>query len=241
MAKGTATPPLSQANPSPPLNPRHAWNAVRIDGGRWKLVDPCWGAGNVGDQKYNKAFNPFQFTASNETFGRRHFPKDPAHFFRDDGRALSWDEYIIGDTPEGEPATFYTSAKEEGLNEFGFSPRQKHISVYRGEPVVQFRFSKVCEHWTAERNGKGKQRLFALKIHGVDGRKEDMVVLDYDGLWFGVDVQRRELGCPGQKVSLFGFDTVDGRDARGLSREEWLRKKGRVGYSLVGIAEWELV
>lgn len=238
--KGYGFTPLKPGERPPPPDPTgHAWNAVRIDGGKWKVIDACWGAGNVGDKRFNKAFKPDEFVLSNEHIGKRHFPDNPAHFFREDGRIPSWEEYIIGDT-DGEPATIYESAKQEGLNEYGFSPRARRIPVYSGG-IVQFRFSKLCEHWTPERNGKGKQMLFALKIHGVDGRKEDMVTLDYDRFWYSADVPARDLGCPGQTITLYGFDTIDNRDARGLTKEEWLRKKGKVAYSLQGIAQWELV
>ena len=226
----------------PPKPDGHAWNAVRIDDGKWKLIDACWGAGHLGaDNRYNKKFSPHEFAACNQDFGLKHFPENPAHFFREDGHIPSWEEYYLGPCGSaGEPARFYGSGTEEGINEFGFEPRAKRISVYGGG-LVQFRFSKVCPHWRPEKHGKGKQMLFALKIHGLDGRKEDLVVLDYDGFWWNLDVLARDLGCPGQKISLYGFTQVNGQDARGMTKAEWLRKKGRAGYALCGIAEWELV
>ncbi|KAK0641542.1 hypothetical protein B0T16DRAFT_420025 [Cercophora newfieldiana] len=226
--------------PPPPDPTGHAWNALRIDGGKWKLIDACWGAGHLDPpQGYKQSFAPNEFVVTNIDFGRKHFPADRAHFFREDGRIPSWEEYLVGDT-DGEPAKTYGAAAREGLNENNFIPREKHISVY-SRKVVQFRFSKMCEHWTPEKNGQGKQMLFLLKIHGVGGRREDLVPLDYDGAWFSVDVGARDLGCPGQKISLYGLDTIDGRDGRGVTKEEWLRKKGKVGSSFIGIYEWELV
>jgi transglutaminase/protease-like cytokinesis protein 3 len=36
--------------PLPPFKPDgHAWSAVKIDHGQWKLLDACWGAGHVTD------------------------------------------------------------------------------------------------------------------------------------------------------------------------------------------------
>lgn len=240
--KGFGYAPLKPGEPvpEPDLN-GHAWNAVRIDGGRWKLLDACWGAGAVGDdQQYHPGFTPAMFTLANDDFGLRHFPSDPAHMFREDGRRLSWEEYYRAPC-DGEPATFCGKGNDEGLNEFNFAPRQLKIQVHGGEEVVRFRFAKACAHWTPERNGKGKQMLFVLQVHGVDGRKDDMLVLETDGFWFWVDVRARELGRPGQKIMLCGFETIGGQDARGLTKEEWLRKKGRVGCSWIGITVWELV
>ncbi|KAL1861423.1 hypothetical protein VTK73DRAFT_7115 [Phialemonium thermophilum] len=182
------------------------------------------------------------FYLPNEIFGLKHFPEDSRHFYRGDGRIPTWEEYIVGPLHGAEQATWYGSATEEGLNEFTFSPREKHISVRGGrDEVVRFQFSKICEHWDPERNGKGKQYLFMMKINGLDGRKDDLVPLDHDGFWWWVDIPARDLGAPGQKISLFALDTLDGQPARGVTKEEFLRKKGRCGMSWIGIAAWELV
>jgi hypothetical protein len=60
--KGFGHKALKPGEPIPPFSSNHAWNAVRIDNGEWKLVDPCWGAGNVkgSNQPYNRSFNPSQ-------------------------------------------------------------------------------------------------------------------------------------------------------------------------------------
>lgn len=238
--KGYGFTPLRAGEPPPKRNATgHAWNAVRIDGGEWKLLDACWGAGTVGNQQYNKGFNPLMFTLRNDLFGLKHFPDDDRYFYRADGRVVSWEEYIVGPVG-GEPAQLYSNAGQEGISEWTFSPRAKHIAVYSGE-VVRFQFSKVCEHWDGAVHGKGRPYLLMLKIFGVDGRNEDLVPLDHDGFWWWVDVNARDLGAPGQTVSLFGLDTLDGRDARGVSKAAFLEKKGRCGMSWVGIAAWELV
>ena len=238
--KGYGFTPLAPGQPPPRRDPSgHAWNAVRIDGGEWKLLDACWGAGAVGERRYTKRFAPEMFYLSNEIFGLKHFPSDSRHFYRADGSIPSWEEYIVGPL-KGEQATWYTNATQEGLNEFTFSPREKNIPVYSGE-VVRFQFSKLCEHWDPERNGKGKPYLFMMKIHGLDGRKEDLVPLDHDGFWWWVDIPARDLGAPGQKISLYGLETLDGQPARGVTKEEFLRKKGKCGMSWVGVAAWELV
>lgn len=43
--KGFGYEPLAAGAPLPPFKAGHAWNAVKIDNGEWKLVDACWGAG----------------------------------------------------------------------------------------------------------------------------------------------------------------------------------------------------
>jgi hypothetical protein len=60
--KGFGHKALKPGEPIPPFSSNHAWNVVRIDNNEWKLVDPCWGAGNVGgmNQPYNKSFSPSQ-------------------------------------------------------------------------------------------------------------------------------------------------------------------------------------
>lgn len=242
--KGFGFTPLRAGEPPPPRKPTgHAWNAVRIDGGVWKLVDACWGAGALSaGGTYARRFAPECFTMPNERFGLRHYPADDAHWFRADGRAPSWAEYIAGPVGD-EPAEWMGDATREGLDEHNFAPAQRRIAVAGGGGgvVVRFRFGKLCEHWDPEKHGPGKPMLLALKMGGVDGRCEDIVPVEYDGFWYHLDVPARELGAPGQTVSLIGLKTVDGQSARGLSKEEWLRKKGRCGYSYAYLVRWQLV
>ncbi|KAK3306577.1 uncharacterized protein B0T15DRAFT_145673 [Chaetomium strumarium] len=239
--KGYGFHPLKPGERPPPRKPDgHAWNAVRIDGGAWKLVDACWGAGALCNGAYKQRFAPECFTMSNKRFGQRHYPADDRHWYL--GRLPpSWEEYIVGPAPGDEPAEWMGDATREGLDESNFAPAQKRISVYGGQGTVRFQFAKVCEHWTPERNGMGKQMLFGLKIGGVDGRKEDIIPLESDGFWWYLDVNARELGAPGQDVLLVGFETIDGQSARGLTKAEWLRRKGRCGYSYCFLVRWELV
>lgn len=68
--KGYGFTPLKEGERPPPRKASgHAWNAVKIDNGYWKLLDACWGAGSVSGQSYSQHFKPHQFTASNEMFG----------------------------------------------------------------------------------------------------------------------------------------------------------------------------
>lgn len=316
--KGYGFTPLKEGERPPPRKASgHAWNAVKIDNGYWKLLDACWGAGSVSGQSYSQHFKPHQFTASNEMFGYKlrfpftffsppahvkkktvmyqgkrftccdlvckaglgavtlaspyckattvadeacrmtHFPEDSRHFFRDDGRTPSWEEYIVG-VSRGERTQWFSNAIEEGLNEWCSSPAEKKIPVYSGE-VVRFQFAKVCEHWTSERNGLGKPRLLMVQIHGVDGRKDDLVPCESDGFWWWCDIPARcvfhttrsilstdtrscrDLGSPGQKIQLIALKTLGEQDGRGVTKAEFLSKKGRCGMSWDIYASWELV
>ncbi|XXG94227.1 hypothetical protein Hte_000481 [Hypoxylon texense] len=240
--KGYGYTPLTKNQPPPPRDPTgHAWNAVSIDNGEWKLLDACWGAGSVGNQQYHKQFKPQMFCLSNELFGLKHFPQNEQYFFRSDGRIPTWEEYMIGPV-RGEKAEFYGTATDEGVSEFTFSPAEKHIPVYSGE-VVRFQFGKVCEHWNPERHGKGKSYLLLMKIQGLDGRKEDMVPLETDGFWWWTDIAARDLGAPGQTIFLYALTTMNNKDARGVSKEEYYRIKNSGGYSMSWAiyAKWELV
>ena len=239
--KGYGYSPLQPGERPPPCNPAgHAWNAVRIDGGEWKLLDACWGAGNVGNQVYTKKFTPSYFTMSNDDFGIKHFPADAAYFFRSDGRVQSWEDYMIG--PVGsQPLQLFGAVEDHGLSQTSFSPPQKRIPVNTNE-VVRFQFSKACEHWDHERNGQGKPYCMILKINGADGRKEDFVAFESNDFWYWIDVKARDLGAPGQGVSAYAVMKVEGRDARGLTRQEYLGKKGRVAMGpFGGVAGWDLV
>lgn len=45
--KGYGYTPLVPGQPLPPFESGHAWNAVKIDNGEWKLCDPCWYSGKA--------------------------------------------------------------------------------------------------------------------------------------------------------------------------------------------------
>jgi hypothetical protein len=240
--KGAGHRDLRKGEPPPPRKPDgHAWNAVRIDGGEWKLLDACWGAGNVclAKQVYTPAFKPNQFTSSNEIFGNRHYPENPAYFFRSDGKIPTWEEYYIGQF-HGEGPLVYGNAYEEGIDETSISPLDKDVPVRSGG-VVRFQFSKVCQHWKSEKNGKGKPMLMLMTINGLDGRKTERIPMETDGFWYWFDVNSRDLGTPPQSVSVVGVNDFDGRDGRGVTAKEYLSKRGRVGMSFVGIMKWDLV
>lgn len=238
--KGYGYTALKPGESCPPPNAAgHAWNAVRIDGGEWKLIDPCWGAGNVGNQVYNKHFTASEFTKSNEDFGLKHFPADDKYFYRKDGSIPTWEEYYLGPS-RAEPLQIFGNGEEHGIAASSYQPPQKHISVHSNE-TIRFQFHKLCEHWDFEKNGAGKPYPLILKIWGLDGRNEDFVAFENNDYWYWADVPARDLGAPGQKISVYSVETINGKNARGVSRREYLSKKGRAGFSFGALVEWELV
>jgi hypothetical protein len=243
--KGYGHSSLKPGDPIPDCKPSgHAWNAVRIDHGEWKLIDCCWGAGNVNgpSQAYEKNFKAYWFTMDNNDFGTKHFPENNNYFFRTDGRAsISWQEYMMDDM--GERLMVYGPATpEHGVGERTFLPTAKHIKVYDpSSPVIRFQFGVICSHWDNERHGKGKPYPMVLHVGGRDGRKTDWIPFNTDNKVWWVDVNRNELGAPGQKVSVFAVTSIAGKDGRGVTMEEYKRQKGKVAMGFGGVAMWELV
>ena len=229
----------------PAENSNHAWNAVKIDNGYWKTIDSCWGAGNIkgAGQPYNKQFTPKQFTMSNDDFSLRHFPTNRSQAFRSDSRAMSWEEYMLGDTG-GELLQVYSLADVEGISETSFLPKYKSIPTSPSthtSPTIRFQFCRVCEHWEPIRNGPGQPFVFILAIHGIDGREDDFVPFQTNGVFWWADVEVRRLGAKGQTISAYTVDTVDGRSGRGLSVEAYRAAKGRKAMGFGGLAAWKLV
>lgn len=245
--KGFGFSALQPGDPIPPESQGHAWNAVKIDNGEWKLIDCCWGAGDVDGhaQPYNKNFKPTFFTMSNIDFGLRHFPANKAQFYRTDGRdRVSWEEYVVGD-PGGELLRTYDGVIEkEGILETSFMPKYLKLPISpaaHAGPTVRFQFSRVCPHWDPMRNGEGKPYVFILAIHGIDGREDDYVPFETNGSFWWADVEPKRLGCRGQTVSLYAVTTVSGNSGRGLDVDEYRQMKGRKAMGFAGAAAWELV
>jgi transglutaminase-like putative cysteine protease len=240
--KGFGYKPLKPGERVPPCKPDgHAWNAVRIDGGEWKLLDACWGAGNVteGSQTFNKVFKASYFTMSNDQFGIKHFPQERKFFFREDGTVPTWEEYFIG--PVGaEPLQVYGSVEEHGISEIAFEPSQKRISANSDE-MVRFQFSKICEHWDHERNGVGSPYCMILRVNGPGGEKKDFIPFDHDDYWWWLDIPASDLGVPGQNIGVMAVTTINNSDARGVTKRDYLEKKGRCAMGFGGVCGWDLV
>ncbi|GAB7347160.1 hypothetical protein MBLNU459_g3278t1 [Dothideomycetes sp. NU459] len=245
--KGGTYKQLTPGAPLPPYDPTgHAWSAVKLDDGEWKLIDACWGAGNVNNstQTYTKAFKPDHFTRDNNDFGTRHFPSNPAQFYRTDGRAsISWEEYLLGNN-NGDPGPqmFSNYTSEEGIAVESFQPFVRRLRVNDpATPSIRFQFNKVCQHWDNERHGKGKHYAYSLFVGGVDGRKDRRIPFETNGYFWWVDVSPKELGAPGGHVSINAVTSWDGKDGRGLSAREIREKDGRVAAAWGGVARWDLI
>ncbi|KAJ6133944.1 hypothetical protein N7523_000266 [Penicillium sp. IBT 18751x] len=257
--KGFGHEELAPSSPIPPFSSTHAWNAVKIDGGRWKLIDPCWGGGHIqgAGQPYMQVFDPLHFTMSNDVFGLKHFPSNKEHFFRDDGRPqISWEEYMRTnpDSPSGgSPIRMYCGVGKNDIGKSTLYPTDGRISVYNTPSPVRFQFGLLCEHWTLARHSRRKPGLFILCIHGVDGRKDERLLFNHvpgsgpggGGEFWYVDVpDARQLGAPGQKVLLAvitKFGDREEEECRGLTAEEYRAQLGSVVMAWAYVAEWELV
>lgn len=254
--KGYGYTPLVPGSPIPPYNAGHAWNAVRIDDGEWKLLDACWGAGHVEGkgQPYIAKFTPQYFTMSNEEFGIKHFPGNKDMFFLPEGRRMSWEEYIQINPAswplQVEAPTIFTSSADYGVGERTVMPRSRKISPKQGG-VIRFQFSLHCPHWTVEgHTKKGPPPVFIVATHGVDGRNKDFVPLEHirgqnpggGGDFWYCDIDARELGATGQTITLFAITSFgDRQNTRGLTVREFKEGKGRVGMGFQGVAAWDLV
>ena len=247
--KGFGFSPVAPNTPIPPYSAGHAWNAVKIDHGEWKLIDCCWGAGAVNGkgQPYIKRFAPSFFTMDNDEFGLRHFPENSAYFYRRDGRRPTWEEYVLGDTA-GEPPQIFSGAQDEhGLSETSFNPKYKKVPTHTTGPgplsihTTRFQFSKVCPHWDNEIMGKGKSYQFILAVKGNGGVRDDTLPFETNGQSWWCDVRAAHLGVPGQIITLFAVTTVNGMDARGMTLAEFNAAKGKKGMGFAGIAAWELI
>ena len=183
------------------------------------------------------------FTMDNNDFGWKHFPENSNYFFRTDGRAtISWEEYCLDDVPE-RLQVYGPTTPEHGIGERSFLPAQKQIKVHdAADPMVRFQFATVCPHWDHVKNGKGKPYVMVLHCGGRDGRESDWIPFNTNGNVWWLDIERIKLGTPGQKISVFSVDSIEGRDARGVSIDEYKAKKGRVAMGpFGGVAMWELV
>lgn len=78
----------------------HAWNAVRVQG-HWALLDPCWGAGNVGNGIFNRDFSPQWFLTPPAFFGLRHFPEPGKERWQLLAKPYSFDQYMGIVAPTG--------------------------------------------------------------------------------------------------------------------------------------------
>ncbi|KAL8870754.1 MAG: hypothetical protein Q9174_003273 [Haloplaca sp. 1 TL-2023] len=244
--KGAGHEPLEPGAPIPAEYSTHAWNAVKIDNGVWKLIDPCWGAGHVclREQKYTKKFSPTHFAMSNEEFGLKHFPTNKSLFYRNDGRdQISWEEYIVGPPPKPKAVIVYTPAVEEdGVAESRVLPSDYYIPIQPNR-MVRFQFEKVCDHCGAPGKELKTPYPYVLITMSEDGNGKGYHVFENKGTMWWLDVKSDLLGQKGEKVNLYTLTMLDGNDARGVGAEDARRfftaKRGK-SWGFGGQAQWEL-
>lgn len=238
--KGLGYKPMKHGDPIPSYNPNgHAWNAVYIDYGEWKLIDSCWGAGTVNGHTYSKRFSPREFSRSNEEFGICHFPQDTGQFYRSDGMIPSWEQYMRGLGPtDQEPVQEFGNVDDEyGISLASFSPPQKYISLSSYSTTIRFQFFNVCKHFDYEKKWKCKPFLFVLCLHGS---KDEWLPFDSNGYCYSIDVPIQSMtSC--KKVGSYVVTQVDGKDARGMAKDEFIQKKGSCAMNFSGVSSWEVV
>nr|POF18653.1 kyphoscoliosis peptidase [Quercus suber] len=228
----------------PPYKSTHAWNVVKLDDGKWKLIDCCWGAGHLANDKYVQKFNPERFIQSNMDFGASHFPGDTSKQFREDGRVVSYEEYMAGDKSGCGAQLFDGYLAPEGMRTASVRPAERQIVLAQQGPTVRFSFQKVCPHWDPLRNGRGPYLVYTVKAEGTKGTPYEDKPFETNGDVWWCDVPTHLLGKPGDKVWIWVLTEVGGQDARGITPQQWKTKSGPFnfngGSNRSGVATWEL-
>ncbi|KAF1819883.1 uncharacterized protein K489DRAFT_362476 [Dissoconium aciculare CBS 342.82] len=242
-SKGGPYQPMKPGDPMPTYKSDHAWNAVRIDNGEWKLIDSCWGAGNVDNnaQTFTKDFKPYWFTMTNQVFGYSHYPPDSVHQYLPPGTFCSWETYNLTPKYGCRPQHYDGCFQEEGMDWSSVQPNIEKIPLHaQAGPSVRFAFQKICPHYDPVRNGQGALYPYALQVEGLKdtGFGRDMIPLETNGEVWWADVPVRSLGSPGQKVRLMAITKLGGRSGRGISQAEYKRKATSEGFSSSFVCEW---
>jgi len=208
-----------QTVPPPPYALNHAWTAVCIDDDEWHLIDSCWGAGVVhgANKPFEKKFNPTMFTQTNEEFGKRHFPADPAYQLVSD--PLTWEDYI--NEPEG-PQAF------QALYALQYDPYTLWPPTKTIEPGVhEFHVWKLCLHLVHPR------QEYVLLLHTPDGEytplEEDCEVGGWKAIY--------DVATPGD-VSVYFLKEIGGKDAKGVGVDGFRRAWKRQAMSWEGCCRW---
>ncbi|RKF63363.1 putative transglutaminase-like superfamily protein [Erysiphe neolycopersici] len=238
--KGFGYTPTRSRDLVPPFNPNgHAWNSVRIDNGEWKLVDSCWGAGNIDGQIYTPKFSPSFFTCSNEEFGIRHFPQEVKYFFRSDGFIPSWEQYIRGLGPtDQEPLQEYGNVEDDHSISFtSIRPPQKYISLNLSDANLRFQFRKVCDH-LCEVEKDSSPSLFLLCLHGPTS--DQWIPFNSNGYWWWLDVPTEDLIAV-QRIGCYTVNCVNSNKVESITKEEYLMMKGKCSMGFSGVCAWEVV
>ena len=228
-------------DPIPAYKSDHAWNVVKIDDGEWKLIDSCWGAGHVNENRqWVVQFHPARFVGSNNDFGLDHYPGDPSKQFRTDGRVLSWEDFMLA-SKEKCGANVCGVFEAEGMSTASLTPHEGSISVSgQPGPTVRFSFQKVCPHWDPVRNGNGPCFLYILSLSALERDTRNGTPFRSDGQVWWCDIPVKDLGQPGDTARIMSLKHFGGEDGRGLTTEKYQAKKGKVGWAGQYHVKWEI-
>ncbi|CAJ0921586.1 unnamed protein product, partial [Mesorhabditis belari] len=201
----------------PKFKAGHAWNAVKFPHG-WHLIDCCWGAGSVSEQKFNKRFAPSFFTQSPEEFRCRHFPSKASNQHCRD--TISWETYILMD----DGPTIYRDFTDARVD---FSPYtlEPATLVLAPKTRYQFRVTRSCEH-------QGQTPLVVLLC--VDGKEK--LPLRNDGR--GGLTCTGTTGSTGTTLSLMYITNLDGKPSGSFTVDYYESRVGRAAYSFSGLCQW---
>jgi transglutaminase-like putative cysteine protease len=232
--KGFGYAALAPGQPVPSYSAGHAWNAVKLDDGTWKLVDSCW-AGGVLDNSgvFKRRWDSFHLVASNEEFLECHFPdpKEPWKQFVEPLR--TWEEYITA------VDTLPTLTGSFGEGEYA-----RHL-VYPNTKTIQagretFYIKKKCEHY---REQEAEEYVHVMmgpsdaqeKRPGKAGWKS-MTLDRTSGGWIydGLRINR------GEKVMIAVVTKIGGVDARGVGQAEYDRQMGKNTTEFLVLCQWEV-
>ena len=70
----------------------HAWNAVKVDDGRWMLVDATWGAGHVDNNRFTRKLTEYWFDPAPEIYIFTHLPREEKWQLL--GKPVTRDEFL---------------------------------------------------------------------------------------------------------------------------------------------------
>lgn len=222
------------SNPDAPSEgSNHAWNAVKLAPDYWHLIDPCWGAGHITGPPtptYTAAFSPENFTSPPSTFGRRHFPENVTHQYREDGRILTWAEYAA---PELElPMCCVQFTDLFNFSKETLCPATRRIEGGRRE---RFAVTLPCQHLPpiAPRD----EYVLFLNV-GAQFEPKNFHVLAPDGTGRGFACEVEIPREPGVRVTLYYVTQLDGLDGKGLGRDRFLSRVGRCAWRWSQVVEW---
>nr|POF13922.1 hypothetical protein CFP56_02946 [Quercus suber] len=87
--------------------------------------------------------------------------------------------------------------------------------------------------------------VYTVKAEGAKGTQYEDKPFETNGDVWWCDIPTHLLGKPGDKVWIWALTEVGGRDARGITPQQWKNKSGGTwnfngGSNRSGVAAWEL-